>query len=96
LDGAMARLRDQTTYFGGYLDHVSDKFSNVALLSVLYQTVGHQFLFFIFWDLFMAALLIVEGVSKNIELSHIRSPFEVVVRIVLWIVILISAIQMFF
>ncbi len=96
LDGAMARLRNQTTYFGGYLDHVSDKFSNIALLSVLYQTVGSQFLFFIFWDVLMAALLIVEGVSKKIELSYIRSPFEVLVRIVLWILILRSAIQMFF
>ena len=96
LDGAMARLRNQTTYFGGYLDHVSDKFSNIALLSVLYQTVGSQFLFFIFWDILMAALLIVEGISKKIELSYIRSPFEVLVRIVLWILILGSAIQMFF
>lgn len=94
LDGAMARLRNQTTYFGGYLDHVSDKFSNIALLVVLYQTVGLQFLFFIWWDALMAMFLIIEGISKNTVLSYIRSPFEVAVRIVLWGVILVSAIRM--
>jgi len=91
LDGAMARLKNKVTYFGGYLDHWSDKFSNIAILIVLYGLTGYQFnffLFFIWWDVIMAVWLALESYLARPTISYVRVPLELVVKIILWLFLL--------
>jgi len=87
LDGAMARLKKQETYLGEYFDHISDKFNNVALLFVLFGVVNYHFIifkFFIGWDLLMIALLVVECLLRKKEISYLKTPLDLVEKIVLF------------
>jgi len=91
LDGAVARLKNQTTYFGGFFDHLSDKFSNIAVLIVLFGVTDYRFAifeFFIWWDMATSLLLAIECFSGNKKISYFRTPFEFVVKIILWLVLI--------
>jgi len=68
LDGALAHLRNQITYFGKYFDVFTDKLNHVALFLVVWGVTNHQLAmvrFFIAWDLFLALYVIVEYFSKS-------------------------------
>jgi archaetidylinositol phosphate synthase len=41
LDGAVARLRDEASRFGGYLDAIIDRYQEMAVLAVLALNTGH-------------------------------------------------------
>lgn len=87
LDGAIARIKQRTTYFGGYLDHISDKFSNIAMLIVFYGLTDYRFsflLFFIWWDIIMSVVLAVDCYYKNKTISYARSLSEFIIKIILW------------
>lgn len=91
LDGAVARLRNQVTYFGGLFDHLSDKFNNIAVLIILFSVTGYRFAiieFFIWWDIATSFLLAIECFSGNKKISYFRVPFEFVVKIILWLVLI--------
>ena len=93
LDGAIARIKQQTTYFGGYLYHISDKFSNIAMLIVFYGLTDYRFsflLFFIWWDVIMSVVLAVDCYYKNKTISYIRSLFEFVIKSILWIFLILK------
>lgn len=99
LDGALARLKNKVTYFGGYLDHLSDKFSNIAILIVLYGVTGYQFnffLFFIWWDIIMAAWLAWEGYLNNRTVFYVRVPLEFVVKVILWLFLVFEVLPIIF
>jgi phosphatidylglycerophosphate synthase len=87
LDGAMARLQDRVTLFGGMLDHTSDKLNNIAVLVLLYGVTSGQFpalLFFVAWDAVTAVWIIFEKGNIYSAFAYFRSPFELVVKIALW------------
>lgn len=91
LDGAMARLRNRVTYRGAYLDHVSDKFGNIAVLIALFGVTGYRFdvfMFFIWWDMIAAVYLVLEGWAKNKTIAFARMPLELIVKTSLWIFLL--------
>jgi phosphatidylglycerophosphate synthase len=93
LDGALARLRNQVTWRGGYLDHLSDKYSNIAVLMVFYGLTGYQaneFLFFIWWDIIMVFVLTVETYSGNRIVLYLKSLFDFMVKIALWVWLVIE------
>lgn len=41
LDGAVARLRRETSRFGGYLDAITDRYQEMIVLGALAQQTGH-------------------------------------------------------
>jgi len=93
LDGAIARLRNEETYFGEYFDQVSDKFNNIAFLFLLYGLTNNQFAIlkvFIWWDVIIAALLVIEFILKlkNKEIFYIKEPLDQVIKLILWIFII--------
>ena len=91
LDGAMARLKDHVTYRGTYLDHAGDKFSNIAIILSIYGATGYRFdflLFFVWWDMATAVLVVLEIWTKNKTAIFIRPFFELVVKSVLWALLL--------
>ena len=95
LDGALARIRNKVSYFGGCLDHISDKFNNIALFAVLYGITGYQFKifeFFIWWDIATSILLAIEYFSKNKKISYARVPIEFVVKTILWIFLIFEVV----
>ncbi len=99
LDGAMARLGNQVTSRGGYLDHLSDKLNNLAVLIVLYGLTGYQFnffLFFICWDIMTAFWLALEGYWRRPEVSYLRVPLELIVKIILWMFLVFKVLPIIF
>lgn len=91
LDGAMARLRNRVTDRGACIDHVSDKFSNIAVILAIYGGTGYRFnilLFFVWWDMATAILVPIEIWTKNKNVIFIRPLFELAVKIALWILLL--------
>lgn len=88
LDGALARTRGVATRWGNCLDHVSDKFANIAVLLALYgatRYVWWEFEFFIAWDMVTAALIAVETWSGWQPLIRMRALAEFVVKAGLWV-----------
>ena len=88
LDGAMARLTYRITKFWEYLDHVSDKFNNIAIMLVLYGVTGHQhdwLLIFVASDVVMSLWLAIEGYTLRRSITYFRIPFEFVVKTALWV-----------
>lgn len=88
LDGAMARLTNRITRWGGYLDHSSDKLNNIAVLLVLYGVTGYQFNFFWFfigWDIITAGWLAVEFYFARPAVAYARVPLELGVKTILWL-----------
>jgi phosphatidylglycerophosphate synthase len=97
LDGAMARLQNRVTFFGGYLDHISDKFSNITALIVIYGITGYQFkfiMFFIYWDVLMSLALALECYFRkdlrSKKISYLKGPFEFVVKTILFILLIVK------
>lgn len=93
LDGAMARLRDHITKRGAYLDHASDKFSNIAVILAIYGGTGYRFdllLFFVWWDMVTAIFVPLEIWSENKDLIFIRPFFELVVKTALWALLILK------
>jgi len=88
LDGALAHLRNQITYFGKYFDVFTDKLNHVALFLVVWGVTNHQLAmvrFFIAWDLFLALYVIVEYFSKSDKLVYSRAFWQISVRVILWL-----------
>ncbi len=88
MDGALARFRDRVTPFGSMLDHVSDKFANVAVLLAMYGAthyVWRELELFLVWDMVTAALIAVETWSGWQPLIRVRALAEFAVKTGLWI-----------
>jgi phosphatidylglycerophosphate synthase len=88
LDGALARLRGIPTQWGNCLDHVSDKFANIAVLLALYgmtRYVWREFEFFIVWDMVTALLIAVETRTGWQPLIRMRALAEFTVKTGLWL-----------
>ncbi|MDO8469432.1 MAG: CDP-alcohol phosphatidyltransferase family protein [bacterium] len=87
VDGAVARFRDRVTPWGSCLDHVSDKFANIAVLLAIYGATGYQFGFlvpFMVWDIVMAVVVALEVGTGSKTLAYLRSPLEFAVKTALW------------
>lgn len=88
LDGALARTRGASTQWGNCLDHVSDKFANVAVLLAIYGAthyVWRELELFLVWDMVTAALIAVETWSGWQPLIRVRALAEFAVKTGLWI-----------
>lgn len=88
LDGAVARFKNQTTYFGKYFDVFTDKFNHIAVYFVFWGVTNHQLTmlrFFIVWDLLTAIYIIIEYFAKSEKLVYNRAFWQVSVRTILWL-----------
>lgn len=88
LDGAIARFKNQITYFGKYFDILSDRFNHLVLWLVVLGAVDYQLMIlklFIGWELIISLYLIIEYFAKSNKLIYIRNLSQFCVRITLWI-----------
>lgn len=94
LDGAVARLKNQMTYFGKYFDILSDRFNHVALWVVILGLTNYQLTtlkFFIAWELIVSLYLIIEYFAKSNKLVYIRTLGQFCIRTTLWISLIYEA-----
>lgn len=93
-DGAVARFKNQITYFGKYFDIISDRFNHLVLWVVVLGSFDHQFMilkFFIAWELLVSLYLVIEYFAKSDKLIYIRNLSQFCVRITLWIGLIYEA-----
>lgn len=98
LDGAMARFKNQITYFGKYFDIISDRINHVALWVVVLGLTNHQFIilkFFIIWELAVSLYLVIEYFVKNSKFVHFRVLCQFCVRTTLWIGLIYELAQIY-
>ncbi len=69
LDGTMARLRGEPTDFGGFVDSVTDRYSELAIFAGLLY-------YFIMRDNTLAAMLVFASASGSILVSYTRARAE--------------------
>lgn len=98
-DGAVARFKNQISYFGKYFDTFTDRINRVPLFFVLLAVFNYQiitFKLFIVWDLFTALFLIVEYFLRNKKVIYIRTLAQFCARFSLWTVLIYEVIQVYF
>lgn len=91
VDGTAARRIGPVTRFGEYFDHISDKFNNIAAILVIYGLTGRQFvwlLVIIGWELVVSFHLWLEYRRPDGLKWAWRAPFELLMKLSLWLVIL--------
>ena len=98
LDGAVARLRDQVTYFGEKFDAVSDRFNHIALYFVVWDWFHGQVLIlklFIYCELFFILIIIIEYFFKSKKYSDLRTLVQFCVKFSLWIALIIEIVEVY-
>lgn len=97
-DGAVARFKNQVSYFGKYFDTITDRINRIPLFFVLLAVFDYQiitFKFFIIWDLFTALFLIVEYFLRNEKVIYIRTLTQFCARFSLWIVLIYEVVRVY-
>ncbi len=96
LDGALARFKNQLTYFGKYFDIFSDQINHITLWILILGLTNYQLVtpkFFIAWSLLTSLFIIIEYFLKNDKVVNIRNLGQFCVRISLWLVLIYEVIQ---
>lgn len=71
-DGAIARLKDKSTQFGGFFDSIMDRFSEFVIFLALLIYCWEQ----IFWNLIDMKIIIFVSFLASIMISYSRSRAE--------------------
>lgn len=71
LDGMMARLRGESTRFGGFVDSVTDRYSEFVIL-------GGMLYFYILQQNWIACLLVYLAATGSVLVSYIRNRAEII------------------
>ena len=73
VDGAIARIREKTTLFGGFLDSVMDRMSEFVIFFALLFYCWNNFL----WGIIDMKLVIFVSFLSSIMVSYLRARAEV-------------------
>ena len=95
VDGALARFKNQITYFGKHFDGFSDRFNHIAFWAVILGITNYKLImpkFFIAWEAFIILFITMEYFLKNRKLDHIRTLLQFSVKIALWLLIIIEVV----
>lgn len=98
LDGSVARARSQITRFGEYLDHFSDRINSVVLGILINKLTDFQFLairIFMFWELFIAAIIILSFYFKMEKLNSSKFTLHLIGNIILAVFFVLELIKFF-
>lgn len=98
LDGALARFKNQITYFGKYFDGLSDGFNHIALWIVVLGIINYQIItvkFFIAWEIFIILFIIIEYFLRNHKLAYVRTLLQFSVKIILWTILIYEIILIY-
>lgn len=98
LDGAVARFKNQISYFGKYFDIISDRFNHLVLWAVIFGLTNHQFIilkFFIAWELVVSLYLVIEYFIKNKKFVYFRVLCQFCIRTTLWAGLIYEVVQVY-
>ncbi len=87
LDGALARLKNQTTVFGKYFDALTDRLNHLTLYILVLQLVNFRLIilnFFIVWEIFVIILVLLDWLIKNDKITYTRISLQFLAKIILW------------
>lgn len=98
LDGALARFKNQITYFGKHFDLFSDQINHIAFFVTLFSLTNYQLItlkFFIGWEMLTALFVVIAYFLKNSKLDYIRTVSQFCVRISLCLILIYEVVRIY-